>query len=69
MLHVVVNKVEIYFGKIGFADSKWSNLNAHTSLNTIYFLRPIWGALRGDQKIQILRSRSRSGHKIPDFLN
>ena len=27
-LHVACNKVEIYFEKIGFVDSKWSNLNA-----------------------------------------
>ena len=28
MLHVSANIVEIYFGKIGFVNSKWSNLNA-----------------------------------------
>ena len=28
MLHVVVDKVEIYFAKIGFLDCKWFNLNA-----------------------------------------
>ena len=28
ILHVVVNKVEIYFEKIGIDDSNWSNLNA-----------------------------------------
>ena len=28
MLHVGYKKVEIYFSKIGFVDSKWSNLNA-----------------------------------------
>ena len=28
MLHVSVNKVEIYFAKIGFVDCKLSNLNA-----------------------------------------
>ena len=28
MLHVVVNKVEIHFAKIGFVDSKWFYLIA-----------------------------------------
>ena len=31
MLHVVGNKVEIYFSEIGFVDSNWSNLNAQGS--------------------------------------
>ena len=33
MLHVVVNKVEIYFAKIGIVDCDWSNLNVPVSYN------------------------------------
>ena len=28
IMHVIVNKLEIHFAKIGFADCNWSNLNA-----------------------------------------
>ena len=45
MLHVSVNKVEIYFSKIGFVDCKWSNLNAqgHLPLGAIHFWGTLWG--------------------------
>ena len=44
MLHVVVNKVEIYSSKIGFVDSKWSNLNTPGSCTPsfIHFLGQLW---------------------------
>ena len=42
-----VNKVEIILGKIGFVDSKWSNLIAQGSYNLWFhsLLGPLWGAL------------------------
>ena len=47
MLHVVGNKVEIYFSKIGFIDCKWSNLNTPGSYTpcVIHFWGPLWSAL------------------------
>ena len=47
MLHMSANKVEIYFAKIGFMDSKWFNLNAqgYTPLAAIHFWAPLWVAL------------------------
>ena len=35
MLHVIGNKAEIYHAKIGFVDSKWSNLNTPGSYNPL----------------------------------
>ena len=39
MLHVRVNKVEIYFSKIGIVDSKWSNLNAPGSPHVLHLFQ------------------------------